>query len=136
MFFVGVIDFFAKNWIRMVAAFFVGLTMMAIYNMSYAFGGYPAWTGLEYYRDGSFVAGMILFFVGLLVVIAHFGTFDIFAFYPTRKRKENGHKENFGDYVQRRNKERGRLTLSFLSYILIALIFIAFSLILFFVLQK
>ena len=135
MFFVGLADFFTKNWIRMLVAFLVGLTLMALYNVSQAAGGNPSWTGLEYYRDGSFIAGMILLFIGLLVVIAHFGTFDIFSFYAGRKKKENGHKENFGDYVERKNKERGKLTLSFLSYIIVSLVFISFSLILFFTLQ-
>ena len=136
MFFVGIADFFAKNWIRLIVAFFVGLTLMALYNLSYALGGYPSWTNLEYYRDGSFIAGMMLFFVGILVILAHFGAFDIFSFYPLRKRKENGYKENYGDYVERKTKERGKLSLSFLSYFIIALVFIIFSVILLFNLQK
>ena len=136
MFFIGISSFFSKNWIRMLVAFLIGLTIMVLYNVSYASGGYPSWSGAEYYRDGSFIAAMVLIFIGLLAVIAHFGLFDIFAYYPGRKRKANGYKENFGEYVERKTRERGRLSLSFLSYILIALVYMALSLTLFFILQK
>lgn len=136
MFFLKIGEFFSKNWIRLLVAFLIGLTIMALYNWSYSFTGQPVWQRLEYYRDGSFIAAMVILFIGVLAVIGHFGLFDIFSFYARRKRKENGYKENFGDYVERRTKERGRLNLSFLSYILIALAYMTFSLILFFLLQK
>ena len=136
MFFLKIGEFFSKNWIRLLVAFLIGLTVMALYNLSYSTSGYFVWDKLEYYRDGSVIAAMVILFIGLLAVIAHFGLFDIFAFYARRKRKENGYKENFGDYVDRRTKERGRLNLSFLSYILIALVYMTVSLIVFFILQK
>ena len=136
MFFAAIGDFFSKNWIRFLVSFLIGLTIMTLYNISYAASGAPAWSSLEYYRDGSFIAGMVVFFIGCLAVIAHFGFFDIFSFYPGRKRKENGYKENYGDYVERKKKERGKLSLSFLSYIIIALVYLTFSLILLFILQN
>ena len=128
-------DFFRRNWIRMLIAFGVGLLFMAGYNISYSTTGANSWGQLEYYRDGSFIAFMILLSVGLLALISQTGFFDIFSFYPRRKKKEDGTKENFGDYVQRRNQERGKLNLSFLSYIIIALMYAIFSLVLFFVLM-
>ena len=136
MFFLKIGEFSSKNWIRLLVSFLVGLVIMSLYNLSYTLSGAAAWTHLEYYRDGAFIAGMVILFIGLLVIIYHFGLFDIFAFYPARKKKENGYKENFGDYVERKRKERGHLSLSFLAYILISIIYIAFSIILLFVLQK
>ena len=128
-------EFFRKNWIRMLVSFGIGLALMILYNISYAVRGANSWGSLEYYRDGSFIAGMALFFVGLLALISHTGFFDIFSFYPRRKRKEDGTKENYTEYVERKTIERGKLTLSFLSYIFIALLYVIFSLVLFFVLR-
>lgn len=132
---MAVVEFFEKNWIRMIIVFSVGLVIMALYNVSYAASGAPAWTRLEYYRDGSFITAMSLFFVGLLVLIAHFGLFDIFSFFAGRKRKENGQKENFGDYVERKRNERSHFDFAFLAYILVSLVFLAFSLTTYFYLQ-
>lgn len=136
MFFIKIGEFFYKNRIRLLVSFLIGLTIMALYNLSYSSSGVVTWAHLEYYRDGSFIAAMVIFFIGLLAVISFFGLFDIFSFYPKRKKKENGSKENFGDYVERKKKERGSFSLSFLSYILIALVYMTFSLVLFFLLQS
>ena len=128
-------QFLKKNWIRMLVAFLIGLLLMVIYNVSYATAGANSWGRLEYYRDGSFIAGMVLFFIGLLAIISNTGFFDIFSFYPGRKKKENGSKENYAEYVQRRNEERGKFNLYFLSYFIIALVYALLSIILFFVLK-
>ena len=135
MFFYQLGAFFKKNWIKMVVSFVIGLILMAIYNSSYAATGAPSWSSLEYYRDGSFIAAAAITFIAILSVLSFFGAFDIFSYYPGRKRKEDGKKENYGEYVERKNMERGKFDLSFLSYILIALVYATFSLILFFVLK-
>ena len=127
--------FFKENWIRMIIAFVVGSILMVIYNASYASTGADSWGKLEYYRDGSFIAAMSLLFVGLLALISHFGVFDIFSFYPMRKTKENGKKENFGDYVTRKNEARGHLKLYFLSYIIIAFVYGVFAVIAYIILK-
>ena len=128
-------EFFKKNWIRMLIAFGVGLLFMVFYNILYASAGANAWTGLEYYRDGSFMAFLVLLAVGGLAAVGSTGFFDIFSFYPGRKKKEDGTKENYAEYVQRKNEGRAKLNLSFLSYFIIALIYAIFSLVLFFVLM-
>ena len=130
----AILTFLKKNWLRMLIAFAVGLGLMAIYNSVYAGQGQPSWTNLRFYRDGSFIAGMTILFVGLLAVVANFGFFDIFSFYPGRKKKEDGKKENYTEYVERKNIERGKFNLFFLSYIIIALVYFTFSLVLFFTL--
>ena len=130
----AILTFLKKNWLRMLIAFAVGLGLMAIYNSVYAGQGQPSWTNLRFYRDGSFIAGMTILFVGLLAVVANFGFFDIFSFYPARKKKEDGKKENYTEYVERKNLERGKFNLFFLSYIIIALVYLTFSLVLFFTL--
>ncbi len=127
--------FFKKNWIRLIVAFIVGLILMTIYNVSNAAAGANSWGKLEYYRDGSFLAGMALFFFGLLVLVASLGAFDIFSFFTRRKKKDDGHKETYAEYVQRKNQERVKINFSFLSYIIVALAYILASLILFLVLK-
>lgn len=127
--------FLKKNWIRMLVAFAIGLIFMTIYNASYASTGVNSWRQLEYYRDGSFISFMIIVSLSLLTLISQTGFFDIFSFYPSRKKKEDGTKENYSEYVQRRNEERGKINLSFLSYIIIALVYAIFSLVLYFMLK-
>ena len=128
-------QFFRENWIRLLVSFLIGIILMVLYNVINKGVDAPSWSRLEYYRDGSFIAAMALFFIGLLALISQFGFFDIFSFFAGRKRKEDGKKENFGEYVERKNLTRGHIRLYFLSYILIALIYAIFSLICYFVLR-
>lgn len=135
MFLFKIGEFFKKNWIRMLVSFVVGLVLMAIYNASYAATGVKSWQSLEYYRDGAFISFMVITGMGLLALLAFFGAFDIFSYYPGRKKKDDGRKETYGEYVERKNLERGKFDFFFLSYILIALMYAIFSLILFFILR-
>ena len=130
-----ILSFLNKNKIRMPIAFAVGLVLMAIYNFSYQGRGENSWGNLEYYRDGSFIAGMVLLFIGLLVVISNFGAFDIFSFYPSRKRKDDGKKENYGEYVQRKNEQRSHFQFTFLAYFIVAFIYLIFSIICYFAIR-
>ena len=131
----AIFTFLKKNYIRMIVAFVIGLILMVIYNVSYQYGyNVNSWAGLSYYRDGAFIAGAVLFFVGLLVLLAGFGSFDIFSFYFARKVKEDGKKENYTEYVERKRETRSKFNFSFLSYLLIATCFLAFSFVLYFVL--
>ena len=129
-----ILDILKHNWLRMLISFLVGLGLMAIYNAVYASQGQPTWTNLHFYRDGSFIAAMSILFIGLLALVSKTGFFDIFSFYPGRKVKEDGKKENFSEYVERKNLSRGKFDPFFLSYIIIALVYLTFSLILFFTL--
>ena len=130
-----VLEFLKHNWIRMVIAFVLGLLLMVLYNASQASIGANSWGQLSYYRDGAFIAGAALFFIGLLSLVAGWGAFDSFSFFISRKKKEDGSKENYGEYVNRKKEDRAKINLSFLSYIIIALVYVIFSLITFFILK-
>ena len=123
-------SFFAKNWIRFLASIGVCLLIMAIYNLILHFSGYSnVWNSLYYYANGATIAGFSMLFFGLLLVLSHFGAFDIFNFFFQRKKKEDGTKENYGDYVNRKKEEKGSLNLYFLPYIIVGVLFILFSII-------
>jgi hypothetical protein len=128
-------SFFLKNYIRLIVAFAIGLILMVVYNLSYQFGhSVNAWANLSYYRDGAFIAGMVIFFIGLLAIISQFGAFDIFSFYAGRKRKEDGTKENYTEYVERKRESRTHFNLGFLSYFIISTCFLIFSFVIYFLL--
>ena len=134
-------EFFKKNWIRFLAALAVGIVFVVIYLVAYQSAvnkgeeKLNVWVMPEYYRDGLFIAGMIVVFMGALAVVASFGIFDIFSYYPGRKKKENGYKENYGDYVNRKKLERSSNKNPFyLSYFIIGALFLITSLVLLFVL--
>lgn len=128
-------SFFLKNYIRLIVSLVIGLILMTIYNLSYQFGlSVNAWSNLSYYRDGAFIAGMVLLFIGLLAIISQFGAFDIFSFYAGRKRKEDGSKENYTEYVERKRETRGRFNITFLSYFIISTCFLVFSFVIYFML--
>ena len=134
-------EFFKKNWIRFLAALAAGIVFVVIYLVAYQSAvnkgeeKLNVWVMPEYYRDGLFIAGMIVVFMGALAVVASFGIFDIFSYYPGRKKKENGYKENYGDYVNRKKLERSSNKNPFyLSYFIIGALFLISSLVLLFVL--
>ena len=130
-------EFFAKNWLRMVISLGIGIAIVCLYNISYQNADkVNTWIDPVYYRDGTFLAGMIVVFIGGLAIVANFGIFDMFAFYFRRKKRENGKKENYGEYVERRNVERSsRKDLFFLSYFIVGALFLITSVILYFVLM-
>lgn len=69
-----------------------------------------------------------------LAFVGNQGAFDIFGFYPSRKRV-NGKKENYREFVERKNKDRELTKFGFMPYIFVGLILLFFSLI-FFLLVK
>ena len=122
--------FFKKNWIRFLACLGAGLLVMAGYNFILQFtSDSEAWKELYAYRDGSTIAGFAILFFGLLLLLSHFGAFDIFNFYFQRKKKDDGSKENYGEYVKRKKEEKSALNLYFLPYIITGIIFVLFSVI-------
>ena len=122
--------FFKENWIRFLASLGVGLVLMTVYNVVLqSTNDVNAWVMLSSYRDGATIAGFSLIFFGLLLILGHFGAFDIFNFYFRRKKKEDGSKENYGEYVERKKMEKGRLNLYFLPYLIVGALFLLFSVI-------
>ena len=122
--------FFKENWIRFLASIAVGLIFMLIYNLVLqSTTDVNIWAMLSSYRDGATIAGFVLFFFGLLIVLAHFGAFDIFNFFFARKKKEDGSKEIYSEYVERKRMEKSHLNLSFLPYLIVGGLYLLFSLI-------
>ena len=93
---------------------------------------YP-WDKLINYINGSFIAGAIISLVSILILLSSFGSFNLFSYYFRRKKKENGYKENYYEYTERVAKSQSSYRFVFLPYLIIGLVFIAVSLILYFV---
>ena len=87
------------------------------------------WAMLSSYRDGATIGGFALFFFGLLLILSHFGAFDIFSFMFARKKKEDGSKEIYSEYVERKRMEKGHLNLFFLPYLIVGSLYLLFSVI-------
>ena len=129
------LEFLKHNWLRMLIALIVGIIITIVYLIAYQNAEKTnTWNQLCYYRDGTFIAGMVLVCIGGLTVVGQFGIFDIFSYYPGRKKKEDGHKENYGEYVERKRMERSHSNLFFLSYFIIGSIYLIFSIVCYFVL--
>ena len=122
--------FFKENWIRFVASIVVGVIFMVIYiALLQSSIDVNAWAMLASYRDGATIAGFVLIFFGLLLVLSHFGAFDIFNFLLGRKKKEDGTKEKYFEYVERKRIEKGHLNLFFLPYLIVGSLYLLFSVI-------
>ncbi len=126
--------FFKKNWIRFVVSIGIGIIMICIYNFGHQISlKINPWVLPYFYRDSLFIAGMVVVLTGGLSIMSNFGVFDIFSFYPGRKKKEDGKKENYGDYVERKKAERSsEKNLYFLPYFIVGALFLIASLILYF----
>ena len=123
-------SFFKENWIRFVASIGVGAIFMVIYNaILQSTTSVNIWALLSSYRDGATIGGFVLFFFGLLLILSHFGAFDIFNFFFGRKKKEDGTREIYSEYVQRKRMEKGHLNLYFLPYLIVGSLFLLFSVI-------
>ena len=125
-----IVTFFKENWIRFLACIGVGAIFMVLYNLVLqSTTDVNIWTMLSSYRDGATIGGFALFFFGLLLILAHFGAFDIFNFFFARKKKEDGSKEIYSEYVERKRIEKGHLRLYFLPYLIVGGLYLLFSLI-------
>lgn len=128
---MNILHFFRKNWIRFLVSFLIGVTLVLAYIIIRASSvGAEVWGEIEYYRDGFTLAGFVLLFVGGLSALTNFGAFDIFSYYPNRKRKEDNTKEQYYEYVERKKESRRKYRLFFLPYIIIATIYLIVAVIL------
>ena len=123
--------FFLENWIRFLVAFILGIAIMIIYmflqtlQISESTGQalYP-WDKLFYYQNGFFISAVVLFGIGILAIVGNFGAFNIFSYYFRRKKKENGYKENYYEYSERKRLEASSRKLIFLPYFILATIYL------------
>lgn len=116
--------FFKNNWIRLVVTFILSVAIMVVYNFTAG-----SWAQAISYANGAFIAGFVWVAFGGLFIVEGFGGFDIFVYYPRRKRDINGHAETLYEYSERRKVERKKGQFGFIAYFLQGLIFILISLI-------
>ena len=114
-----VLNYLHRYWIKFLVCFALGLFIMAIYNWSAG-----RWDLLVSYSNGGFIAGAVLFLVGLLSLVNSYGAFDLSSFYLRRKQVDETRKENYGEYVTRRAEERKKTRMGFLPYIIVGAMFI------------
>ena len=123
-----VLDFFIENWIRLVASFVFGAAVMVIFVAIK-----QNWSVVINYVNGLFLAGFLLFAFGVLIILTGFGSFNMFTFYFNRKKKDNGYKENYYEYTQRKEIERSKYKKIFLPYLIIGTLYILISVVLYFI---
>ncbi len=108
-----------KYWLKFALCPVIGLLIMVIYNSAAG-----QWTALVSYSNGAFIAGAVLFLIGLLSLVNSFGAFDLSSFYFRRKQFDETRKENYGEYVTRRAEERKKTRMGFLPYVIVGTVFI------------
>ena len=119
-------DFFKSYWIRFV----IGATMALGLYFAYL-GIKNGWAMIAYQCDACFIAGVVVFGVGLLSIVYNMGGFDIFTYLPGRRKQMNGIKEDMYTYSKRKKEERKKHTLAFLAYFIVATPFLIASLVIF-----
>ena len=121
-----ILDFFINHWIRFTIAFVIGASLILLYC-----GVTNTWSRMIGYCNGSFIAAFVLISFSALTILNLFGAFDIFSYYPSRKKKENGLKENLFDYSTRKKQERSKFKLVFVPYLAWGVLFLIASVILY-----
>lgn len=117
-------EFFRQHWIKLIVSFVIGLLLMVIYNSVRG-----TWNMFYTYVDGGFIAGAVLFLIGMLSLVNSFGAFDLSSFFFRRKRIDENRKEDYYEYVQRRSEERKGTRSGFLPYVFVGIMYILFSVI-------
>lgn len=117
--------FLKSNWVRILIGFIIGLSMyLTIVGVN------NGWNKRLLQSDALFITGGALFAIGGLVWVSNMGGFNIFSYQVGRKRMTNGMKENLTEYTQRKQEERKKYRLTFLSYFIVGTPFIIASIIL------
>lgn len=107
----------------MLIAFIIGTSIYLTY-----LGANNGWTKKLMQCDGLFFSGGFLVCIGLLAMVSNLGGFNIFSYQTGRKRLPTGQKENLTDYTERKEVNRKKHRLDFLSYIIVAIPFLIASL--------
>ncbi len=87
------------------------------------------WDFFESYINGLTIAGFLMIFFGGLVLVSGFGTFYIFSYYPRRHKKENGYKETYSEYSERRKSGEKITRENSIAYFIVGLVDLLASLI-------
>lgn len=116
--------FFKDNLVRFIISFIVIIAITVIYNLSH-----NGWATIVAYIDSTFISAIVLMCISGLSFVNHQGTFDIFAYTFTKKKRKQQNEE-FYDYTERRNLERKATPYIPLSYLFVGLLSLFASIIL------
>lgn len=122
--------FFKNYWIRLVVAFGIAITLFISYLSIYTMQN--SWTSLIHYCNATFIAGFSLLMISALALCTYFGGFDIFSYLVMRKPVNENRKENFYEYCERKKERRSKRKLTFLPYLIVAVIFLTAAVITYF----
>lgn len=128
-FFLKLKEFFKLYWLKLLSAFITGLLITIIFLAINT--NYDAWILPRYYSDGFFIAGVIVFCLGMFSLVNLFGGFDVFSYLFTREKTNYGARVSLYEYSEIKKEKRKLKKLNFLSYFLNALFFIILGLICF-----
>lgn len=127
----NIIDFFIKNWIRLIISILIGLSFFFLYLGLNTKNG--SWTSIVAYCNASFIGGFVLLAVSIFIVLDLFGGFDIFAFLILRKPVDETRKETLYEYSERKKDERKKMKFIFIPYLLISTLFLLTAVVLYIV---
>lgn len=110
------------HYIRLIISFVLGIGIFITY-----LAVKDGWTHIVCYLDAAFIAAALDLAIGLLSFFGNIGTFNIFSFMVLRKTKDNGYKEDFYEYGERKKLERAKDKTFFMPYIFTGLLFLIAS---------
>ena len=117
-------NFFIENLARFIISFVVVILITILYNLSH-----NGWKTIVAYIDSTFISSIVLFCISGLSFVNQQGTFDIFAYtFSKKKRKEQN--EEFYDFTERRNLERKATPYVPLPYLFVGILSFIISIIL------
>ena len=125
-FFLKLKEFFKLYWLKLLSAFITGLLITILYLSLN-----DSWILPRYYSDGFFIAGVIVFCLGMFSVVNLFGGFDVFSYLFTREKTNYGARVSLYEYSEIKKEKRKLKKLNFLSYFINASFFIILGLICF-----
>jgi len=79
------------------------------------------------YVDAFTTSGAITFLIGMLILVAHYGAFDTFAYSFSRLRGKK--YDSLYDFSTEKNEKRAKGNLIFMPFIAVGIVFIAVGLI-------
>ena len=106
-----VFNYLRKNVVRFLLGLVIGLTLYFVYVTIQ-----QGWNAMACHADGLFIAGAVVFGVGLLSIVLNLGAFNIFSYQAGRRRLESGRKEDLYEYTQRKKLEREAHKFGFVAY--------------------
>lgn len=120
------VKIFIHSWLKYVVAIFVSIVIILIVLSSKGF------KHLVSYCDGLFISGGVLIGVGLLSLLASYGSFDIFSYsgkYVYNKIK-NKSVERYPEYSKNKALNREKAQFGYIPYLVVGIMEIIISAIL------